>query len=214
MPRTYKQIPIYIPDLFKSIVEEVGVNINDEISTAYSQAMASDSGTVPNIELRTQFIPGTILEILERLSEKNDSPKQKEFIWPMVGLIHNFKESFGKEGIYNETQLTLWICHLSDQNSTYTDRYTKVFKTVLYPIWLEMMSVIQNSYKFSIDEITGVEYGKIDRPKWGRYQDLYGNYDYELNEFIDGIELQLTLKINNDNCLNHSIEPQQIKFLN
>lgn len=200
--------PIVVRDIFEDLVNEVGTNINNTISANYQAAIGA---TVP-IDLQVQFMHGSVQELVSQLIAKNDSPSQKEYQWPAICLIHNFREGFDKEDCYSETEYTFWILHPGNVSDSYPDRYKKTLEPVIYPLWREFIQVIEDSYKFKYDRTVGIQQTKTDRPMWGKF--TYSNEGWELTDHIDGIELQLKLKLYPVTCDTHVLGPEEVKFYN
>ena len=78
-------------------------------------------------------------------------------------------------------------------------------------MWQEFIQQITDSNLFIIDSVTGLDYRKTDRPNWGTY-DGEGNVKSITGEFVDGIELAITLKLNYESCFKKQILNNEIKI--
>lgn len=169
--------PVYVVDIFRDIVEKV------------SEAVA------PNIDVESvQYLVGHYVEIKDRLLSQS---KSKLDSFPLIALFQDFVETRGGE-YYATANLQIMILHNTSKIDYVEDRYEKVFKPILYPIYEELLKQI--SKKAVVYGPNKIQHDKIDRPHWGNPK-MYGNEGYIFDFVLDGIELRnlkFTLK---QNCI-------------
>ena len=139
------------------------------------------------------YLYGHRLDIANRLLLKNMDSVYKEQKYPLIALIMDFPEVISN-GMANYN-LHLAILHLTESTYTIEDRYTKVFKPVLYPLYLLLMEQLRKVGKFTWPGDQGYPpHTKTDRPFWGKVYEQ-GNASYIFNDRLDALEIS-DLKIN------------------
>ena len=170
--------PIFIPDLFSTIVKKVATAIGYPVYFDY----------------------GHYNEVTRNLTQKDRSISQRDKKYPLIWLVMDYIEEFG--------ELDYEYCRLPDLQfiiavptsaaKTTSDRITDNFKTILYPIYVEFKNQIQQSGYFN--NADPLKHEKIDRPYWGG-QDTLGNGQANLfNDFIDAIQLRRVVLNVNEIC--------------
>ena len=193
---------IQIPALIGNVVSAVATVVDPIIS----------SNTGETLELQYEF--GTVLELVKQVSIKSQMKSTKENLFPMVCLLHNFRETFGgTQRDYNQTELTLWIVQNSKAELTYAERYEENFTNVLYPIFEQLINEVNDCQYFRIDTQKGLGFTKYDQPNFGKYLESQGNKAYNFGFPLDAITLRLKLNLNLYNCLKATIDANQIKFI-
>jgi hypothetical protein len=176
---TYKYLPINFPAVFKSIVEKVQVNINDEV-------------LVPNGFQSLNFIHGSWNYIIGYLSEQSRVNVDR---FPLVALVHDFEESFTAERKEGNLVCRVVIANLANPNMRSDQRYSQNFVPILYPIYAELLQVIKTSSYFDGYK-ANIKHTKIEHLHW---KENNGN---ALNEFLDGIEIRgMELSPNLPKCI-------------
>ena len=141
------------------------------------------------------YLYGHRLDIANRLLIKNNDAVYKEQKYPLVALFMDFPEQVA-DGM-QKYNLHVVIFHLTDANYTIEDRYTKVFKPILYPLYLNFMQSLRKVGKFTWSGDQGYPpHTKIDRPYWGKVYSE-GNAAYIFNDRLDALEIS-DLKISED----------------
>jgi len=133
------------------------------------------------------YLFGHRLDIANRLLIKDNDTVYKYQKYPLIALIMDFPETVG-DGMahYN---LHVVILDATDPNYTIEDRYTKVFKPILYPLYYKFLEYLRRVGKFTwIQDQQYPPHTKIDRPFWGTVYDQ-GNSAYIFNDRLDAIEL-------------------------
>jgi len=193
--------PVYIVDIIGDVVNNVRDEILQTIITNENAALAPDEQSFINT-INYQY--GHKLELLETLKQMDqDASGQNKFLkYPLVYLVQDFVEDRGKQpGIYAETSLNILIMHQTEPTHKITDRYNKVFKPVLYPIYYSLINQINQSRFVNQGNEDLIPHTKIDRAFYGK-KGLGGNEKNALNDFVDAIEIvNLDLKINYQPCL-------------
>jgi hypothetical protein len=142
---------------------------------------------------------GHITEIDNTLVSYSATDEFRKQKYPCVMLLQDFLER-KNTNTQLETEVNLQLLIVSESNKDWrsADRYTNVFKPVLYPIYETLIKVIskdgrlQNSYG-------PISHNKIDRPLINGFQIVVRGATKNLfNDCLDAIEINnLTLKIKN-----------------
>jgi hypothetical protein len=181
--------PIYVVDIFPYIVDKVSENLIDQLQEA--------QGIITGVH----FLVGHYTEIKARLQGLSKMQDGKFDRYPLVALFQDFVETRGNSGgYYGEVTLQMMILYHTNKDDYTEDRYEKVFKPILYPIYYELLRQINKSEYIVTQSVDKMAHDKIDRPHWGNPA-MYGNDGYILSDVLDGIEirnLKLTLK---QNCI-------------
>lgn len=201
MAHTYKQLPPNVPALFKNLADKTFAAVMPEINTATGGSMVGS------------FIPGTLLHIVARLEEMSSDPGVKDNRFPLIGFVHDFKTTYLKNNAIPEITVRIFIANLTAQDRRTEDRMTVNFIPILYPLLAEFISQIKASNYFMKDYGSEIEMEIFDRMHWGK-EGIYGPEKYEINEFIDGIEIQnMRLRLNIPNCISAGLSVGQIKTI-
>lgn len=183
MGKTYKHIPIALPDIFAQIVSEVETNLASESSL-----------DIPQVN----FKHGTMLDIAAELVADSKSPEKKLVRYPLVCLIYKADEKFVDE-FEPEINVDILICTATQKTYSNDQRYTTNIKPIIYPIYAELKSVISKS-KYFWGYKKGFDHTKIDLPHAGQ-ESAQGNVAYELQDVIDGLMMKgLKLKVAVSKC--------------
>jgi len=137
------------------------------------------------------YLYGHILDILDRLSIKDESSTLKFEKYPLIMLIQDFEEvSIGRGAYeYNIPEVKVIIATETDPDYDSTKRYENTFKPILYPIWEYLLKSIVRSDYLNITSIEDIEYSKFDRVFWGK-ESVYGVTSNNLNDYLDAIEIK------------------------
>jgi hypothetical protein len=191
--------PVYIADIIGSAVALSQTEILAIIQANETAALGSTS--IQAID----FQYGHLDELIQTLAQKDADPQARFLKYPLVYLVQDFRERRGRQpGVYAELNLNIIIAHQTEATDKITDRYAKVFKPVLYPIYyslIKQLATIPQTLQGNQDVIP---HDKWDRSYWGT-QAVGGNTADTLNDYVDAIEIQnLDLKINYQPCLTPS----------
>jgi len=165
------------------VVDHIGNVVNAMKSDPDLMALFGDSlgGLAPF------YLYGHRLDIANRLLIKNNDVVYKYQKYPLIALIMDFPEIVS-DGMAKYS-LHVVILHSTDPNYTIEDRYTLVFKPVLYPLYFKFMEYLRKVGKFTWTGDQGYPpHTKIDRPFWGTVYDQ-GNAKYIFNDRLDAIEI-------------------------
>lgn len=177
----------YIVDDIGTVVARVRANWltadNTDI-TADNSNITVDGNGAP------YYMYGHKLEVAQRIFKKNQSFKK----FPLVFLVMDFPEE-KHDGILTCT-LNIGLIHKSKEDYNAEQRYTNVFKTVLYPLYTKFLQELDASGLFTWDKENQLvpEHTKIDRPFWGT-EGKMKNDKYIFDDPIDCIEI-VGLKLN------------------
>lgn len=177
---------IQIPPIIKGVVDKA-------VSKVQAELTANNNGE----PVDHWFVHGTPQHIVERLVQRASDPINKNKRFPLIALVHNYRQDFNSQTYYSEAQITLWIINLSKPDVRYEDRYSGNFLQVLYPIWQSIIKQLRRSGY--VESSQGIQHSTIERPNWGLFSK--SNQASELGELIDGIEVELNIKLNYNNCL-------------
>lgn len=176
--------PVYIVDVFKSVVEKT------------STALLTQLQTVDSLIIGIKFEYGHRNDINERIISYGN---QRINFCPMVCLFEDYKIKRGQVGTTGITNLIIVIIYYSQPNITREERDVNVFKPILEPVYFEILKQLKLDGRFSIYDETTIKHDFIRRPHWGD-PELYK--EYPLKGVFDAIELnnlQLTTFLKN--CL-------------
>lgn len=183
------------------IVDDIGQAVANmrPIDSNYPHGLTDYLSSVNTKEENQQLMPfymyGHRLEIANRLLEQDKDKVYKYRKYPLIALRLDIDEHKADGVIaYN---LNLAILTYTDKNWNAEQRYTNIFKPILYPLYDRFMAELRNSGLFMWDgEQSFPEHHKIDRPFWGIAQSE-GNTKYIFNDPLDAIEItDLKLKQN------------------
>jgi hypothetical protein len=164
-------------------VDDIGKVVNAMKSDLQLQSIFGESlaGLAPF------YLFGHRLDIANRLLIKENDAVYKYQKYPLIALIMDFPELVA-DGMAKYT-LHVVILDSTDPNYTIEDRYSKVFKPVLYPLYYKFLEYLRKVGKFTWQGDQGYPpHTKIDRPFWGTVYDQ-GNAAYIFNDRLDAIEL-------------------------
>jgi hypothetical protein len=137
------------------------------------------------------YIYGNRLEISNRLLEKDKDKVFKHQKYPLIALRMDIPETMAN-GVYSYS-LNIAILDFTDQNYTASERYEKVFKPVLYPLYESFIVHLKRAGFMWPGNQKFPPHTKIDRPFWG-LSSSEKNVKNLFNDPLDAIEL-IDLKI-------------------
>jgi len=142
------------------------------------------------------YLYGHRLEIANRLLEK-DKDKVLQFKkYPLVALRQDIDEQYSNGMVtYN---LNIAILEFTDKNYTSEQRYEKVFKPILYPLYAKFFIALRQSGFMWPGWQDMPPHVKIDRPFWGVAQQDK-NVRSIFADPLDAIEI-VNLKISKRLC--------------
>ena len=140
---------------------------------------------------------GHILEINNSFSSCSNTEDFRKQKYPVILLLQDFAEKMGiDQTIETQVKLQILIIAESDKNYSAADRYAKVFKPVLYPIYETFIKILNKDGRL-VTPYSGVPHEKIDRPLLADafVETTKGKAKF-FNDFLDAIEirnLQITI---------------------
>lgn len=159
----------YIVDMFEEIVDNVRANY-DPVSL-----------------LEPYYDHGHPISIMNKLTVKDGEKVYKFQKYPLIALIQDIQETHSSDlGITYSFSPRIVILSTTDKNYTEQERYTNVFKPILYPIYEEFIEQVHGYYHFVFESYPAYE--KYDRVYWGT-SNIFGNEATMFNDYLDGIEL-------------------------
>lgn len=144
------------------------------------------------------YIYGHRLEIANRLTEMEQDNIRKYKKYPLVALRLDVKEKNDRGVI--DFNLNIALIMLTDENWMAEERYQKVFKTVLYPIYESFLLQLKLAGLFMWDQSQdNPKHDKSDRPYWG-IPESERNVKDIFNDPLDAIELENLQLTQNYKC--------------
>lgn len=138
---------------------------------------------------------GYVREIQETLRQYSEGGLSAQK-YPLVWLVEPIKIQLLSSGdFFGETRLRWLVINSAEPNKKSKARLDGNFKTVLHPIYRQMMIEIANSGIFTSadDESKKIVHTKTDRPYWGENQQLV------FTDMVDVIDVEdMELKIYNN----------------
>jgi hypothetical protein len=134
---------------------------------------------------------GTAIEFSSRLSGISGAMGFKEQNYPAIFLLQDFVEKMGVDAdTETQVKLQLLIVAGSDQNYCAADRYERVFKPVLYPIYETFIKILNKDSRLNIP-YSGASHEKIDRPLMaGSLEETTKGKVDLFSEQLDAIEIR------------------------
>lgn len=140
---------------------------------------------------------GYVIELNETLMQYNNDPNNRDKKFPLVWLAEPFDIPRGEAGFYGRTdELNIFIINGSDKNWKAKQRMENNFKSIIYPIYRELLNQLILSDAFQESDIEKIKHKTTNRYYWGEQQQSV------LNDVVDCMkisQLKLTLK-NKQNC--------------
>lgn len=164
----------------------------------YMRSHDENGKVIPDPTEAPYYMFGHRQEIANRLKamEGNGNKYQK---YPLVALRMDLVEDH-TDGL-TKVQLNVLILTRTKKEDWAPERYEKVFKPILYPLYERLKVALRDSgIFFWPGDQTVPPHKKIDRPYWGESGKEANTANF-LNDIIDAIEL-IDLKLNTSNTLN------------
>jgi hypothetical protein len=174
----------YIVDDIGTVVTAVQAELQGTFDATFDETFNSTAGPY--------YMYGHRMEISDRLLEKDQSKATKYNKYPLIALKLDTPEKV-EDGLWHY-DLNIAILAFTDRNYDAPDRYTEVFKPVLYPIYESFLKQLRNSGLFMWEgDQQYPPHIKIDRPYWGT-EGKEQNMKSFFNDPLDAIEI-VNLKI-------------------
>lgn len=186
----------YIVDIFRDIVKQV--SLTQEISDKILELYPLNNGAITYLHGH----PTELVKVLnEILGEQNCGANK----YPAILLFQDFEER-EIDSKYSTADLHLIIVNSTTPHLLAHERYEKIFKPLLMPIYDRFIQLVRRrnaDYKLNTR--------KIDRLYWGQkglaYYDEGGTKNV-FNDYLDAIEVFITFKYLTKNCKqNEALEP-------
>lgn len=173
-----------IVDIFREIVKDV----SDQITPCLQKCDLGITGVY--------YDHGHLLEVNDTLVSKEKTIAWRDKKYPIIILTQDFDEDRGES-----TGLRLIIAHNTKGDIRASERYEKVFKPILIPIYNQLIESIVWSGKFFWEgDMTKPPHTKTDRPFLGE-SGRYGNVKYIMDDKLDAIEItNLTINYRYNKC--------------
>ena len=136
------------------------------------------------------YLYGHYLDVLNILTEKDQSQTYKYKKYPLIILVQDFNENHGDNitYAYNLPEIRVIITDLTKSTYHADQRYTNVFKPILYPIYRYLLVAMDESLDIDAKDIDQIQHTKIDRVFWGT-ETAFGSDSSVLNDYLDAIDL-------------------------
>lgn len=171
------------------LVDEIGAIVTSmqNLSISDAKKFGIDGG------LESPFYTyGTRVEINRYLTRLDQDMVLKYKKYPLIALRLDTSEVMNN-GVFNY-DLNIAIFTLTDKNYTAQDRYTKVIKPILIPLYTLFLDRVKASSFFWPGKQAYPPHTKVDRPYWG-IEGAEGSTATVFKDPLDAIEI-LNLKIN------------------
>lgn len=177
--------PVYIVDIIGDIVDKVNAIVTPKIQATYPKTV------------KVNYIYDTPKRIIETLVQMSKAESTAPKRYPLVALFQPFTEKHGSViGLSNTATIRIIIGHFSNDTDKSINRYEKVFKPVLYPVYLELLNQIDREPRIQSYGVSTLAHTKIDWPYWGGDDAQKAN---PFNDWLDIIEIRdlvLNFKLN------------------
>lgn len=190
--------PLYVVDVIGEVVAAMQDKNNPrEVLSQIikNEAAALEDGTlITNIN----YQKGYFEELIETLFQMDRDPESALLKYPLIYLVQDFTEDRNKPDIYGALMLDIVILHQTQQTYKIDDRYAKVFKPVLYPLYYSFLDELCAHKSVMNYPAQALYHYKTDRSYWGRASKSQGTPGKpQINDFVDGMELnKINLQLN------------------
>lgn len=181
------------------IVDDIGAVVTKMQSDV--KLIAALTAAIPTLDENgyqawmPDYIYGHRVEIANRLKEKDLQAAYKYKKYPLVALRLDTPEK-NDNGVI-DFSLNIALIMQTDENWNAEERYIKVFKPVLYPMYESFLKQLKNVGKFKWDAGQDrPKHTKIDRPFWG-VEGKEGNEGNLFDDPLDAIEI-INLELTQD----------------
>lgn len=141
---------------------------------------------------------GHIREIANVLQLDSKTEEFRAQKYPAIFLLQDFAERKGTDmEVETEATLQLLIVAGSTKDDRSADRYRKVFKPILYPIYEAFITTLNSDTRL-LTAYSGVPHEKVDRPliSGALSEPTTGSNKNLFNDHLDAVEVRkLNLKI-------------------
>lgn len=164
--------------------------LTDEMETIVAAVKAKLGLSVLNYQY------GYIEELNETLKQYEADPSKFDKKFPLVWLAEPFDTTRGEQGIYGTADPDIFIINKTEKTWKAKDRMDNNYKTVLYPIYRELLNQIVSSVVFNHLLIATIKHKVTKGYYWGEGQKAV------LNDAVDCLKIGSTrLRIcDNPNC--------------
>lgn len=153
--------------------------IEDQIGTIVTAVAAK---LTPGIAA-VNYLFGPVEEIDESLRQMTKNLTQSEAKYPLVALFTDIEESRGKDSaVESELSLHIIVGCLTKPEYTASERLTLNFKTIIIPVYEQLLKSMASSGLFYQAVWQDIEHTATRCYK-------YGKGKYEFSDYIDCIEL-------------------------
>lgn len=165
--------------------------IEDEIEDVVAAVSAKITPQLQVIDTAitgVHFEFGTVLEIIETLTQKTESNEWRFKKYPLVCLFVDIKEPIGEVGYYADLKLNLAIVYGTDATFKAKQRLERNFKPIIMPIYhalLEEISLRGESF-IGVSGPERIKHTAVRHYYWGR-NTIAGNDANKLGDFVDGL---------------------------
>lgn len=180
----------------KPIVDSIG----DVVEATRALILPYLQSVQPRIET-VQYLYGHYVEITNRLQTMSKTEEKDKLRYPLIALMQDIPETVGNlTGNYGTASLALLIVYKTNENDYVPDRYQKVFKPILLPIYHAFLQCLAMSSDFQVQAVKDLRHTKFDRPRWGT-SGTNGNTANVFNDILDAVEIRnLVVTVKTTKC--------------
>lgn len=173
--------------LFYTHIEDDLETIVANVSTAILPQLQIAQPSITGVYF--QF--GTILELIETLTQLGKTATGKFKKYPLVFLFVDVKELRGNVGNYTDLKLRIAIINHTSPTFKAKERLEQNFKPILEPIYHELMRQITLSGNMFIgaSSLDSIRHTATRRYYWGR-EGEGGNTANKFSDWVDGIDIE------------------------
>lgn len=171
MPKTYRFLPVSVPDIFEDIVSTVSSNLSTDPEL-----------NIPSVYYRCE----TWMELIARLEADSKHPDYRDSRYPLIALIRNFDEKIKDNSSLNSVSLNIIIVCRSEKTMKSELREQQNYIPILRPIYAEFMECIKTSNYFNNYMELMPTHTKTESFMLGT-EGNKGNTNYALPDVVDGI---------------------------
>jgi hypothetical protein len=195
--------PVYIDDIIGEVTQATSDAIQPSGKTLLETIRQNEiDATGKSLIQQIRYSKSSFDELIETLFQADKSGEERFKKYPLVHLIQDIVTERGSDlGFYGTPNLNIVFIHQTQQAFKTQERDDKVFKPVLWPLYVEFMEQLKRSaWIMDTWQVTGeFRHRVIKRAFWGNRQ--LKSSENILNDYVDAIEIQnLAVKINYSNC--------------
>lgn len=177
--------PISLPKIVGEMVEAMNTDILADLQEQDS-----------NI-LQISYMHGGLKELSSKLIKKNNAPKLRAKIFPLVLLLEDISIDRTEPNYYGTASVNIIICNQTRKDLTSEERESENFAKVLRPMYHNLLYQIEQHKAVSVYSERRISHTMVERKLWGN-DDKSAN---TIGFYIDAIDMMnVQLPINWEYC--------------